>query len=237
MLFLKSWLQSVCAWKDRVGLRKAWHLQIAKAQLEQVGRRIHHRLTAPKLSRDKPSSNGSNNRGGAGAGAGAATAADHHKNNGRVAPTSHTKFAVTTPTERTSPQPTTSAAAEVAAKLTANSSSAAVFTSVLSSLAAEEANGGTLQSPNLRKKRPRVEIAPGSDQSPFPLPPPYLSSSAGAPNLPRYQSNLPPPPPLQGRVMMGMGLPPGGYQPFQGSSMPYYSEPPLPAPPAPAPRQ
>lgn len=141
--------------EDRVGLRKAWHLQIAKAQLEQDGR-VHHRLTSPK-SRNKPLYK---------------KAGEHHKdNNGRVVAASpRKKLAVTSPTA-SGPQ-ATSVAAEVAAKLTANSSSAAVLTSVLSSLAAE----GGVPSPNggrSQEKRPRVEsrqaeVVPGTpDPTPY----------------------------------------------------------------------
>lgn len=177
-----------------------------------------------------------------------------------IAPNSQSKVPVTTDSaENNSKAISAKVAAEVAAKLTASSSSAAMLTSVLSSLAAEEANGG-VQSPNISadggrplEKRPRLEVSGSEvvsppDPSSYPLPPPmpqYLSSSA-APLPYAYQSILPPPPPpLPGRVMMNqhsMGLPPqplppgcapAAYQPFPPSAMPYYSQPPLPAPPAP----
>lgn len=150
-------------------------------------------------------------------------------------------------------------AAEVAAKLAASSSSAAMLTSVLSSLAAEEANGG-VHSPNFSmdggralEKRPRLESRPdlivGTDSSTYQLPPPMQQAWGGS-MLPlpyAYQSSLPPPPPMQGQRMMNqhsMPLPPQpmapgcapAYVPFQQSSI-FYSPPPLPAPPAPAPRQ
>lgn len=155
-----------------------------------------------------------------------------------------------------SPKPISSAAkvaaAEVAAKLTASPSSSAMLTSALSSLAAEEAsNQGPVLSPNNGsdgafpplEKKPRLDTN-ATDFSSYPLPPPkpqYLSSSGTI--LPfAYQSVIPPPPPpLQGRMMINqhsMGMPPQpispgcvpAYQPFQ---QPYYSQPPLPAPPAP----
>lgn len=176
------------------------------------------------------------------------------------APSSRSKVPVTTKSVENKSQATSAAkvAAEVAAKLTASSSSAAMLTSVLSSLAAEEANGG-VQSPNYSadegrplEKRPRLEASGPEvvppDTSPYPPPPPvpqYLNSSV-APLPYAYQSMLPPPPPpLPGRVMMNQHsmvlppqpIPPGcappGYQPFPPPGMPYYSQPPLPAPPAP----
>lgn len=178
-------------------------------------------------------------------------------------PGSQRKVAVATEAAENNPEGTSAAkvAAEVAAKLAASSSSAAMLTSVLSSLAAEEANGGVQSSSyspdrgrplekRLRRESISSEVVvPAPDPPPYPLPPPmpqYLTSP-----LPyAYQSILPPPPPppLQGRhVMMkqqqhSVGLlpqpiPPGcapaAYQPFQASGMPYYSQPPLPAPPAP----
>ena len=246
-IFLSSKsLATIClCMEDRVGLRKPWHLQIAQAQLEQVGS-IHQRLSSrnasPGTAVEQASYKGFNKD---------TAPADHHKGNGQVASPSPRKFAVTkTPTgsAENSPQPS-SVAAEVAAKLTASSSSTAMLTSVLSSLAAEEASNGGVQSPNGGRpleKRPRVESRPEVVSPPLPPPmPSYLPYA--------YQSTLPPPPPpLQaGPHLMQINqhsmslppqpLPPGcagpAYQPFQPSSMAYYSQPPLPAPPAPAPRQ
>jgi regulator of Ty1 transposition protein 103 len=153
-------------------------------------------------------------------------------------------------------------AAEVAAKLAASSSSAAMLTSVLSSLAAEEASGGP-HSPSYdvgggrsMEKRPRLDGRVDSLRSPENsyaqhqmLPP--MSQYTGAPVMPlpyAYQSSLPPPPPLQSHMMTGHRIPvpprpvppgygPPPYQPFPPSRTQFYSQPPLPAPPAPAPRQ
>lgn len=177
-------------------------------------------------------------------------------------PGSQRKVAVATESAGNNPEGASAAAkvaAEVAAKLAASSSSAAMLTSVLSSLAAEEANGGVQSSSyspdKVRplEKRPRLdsssEVVSAPDPPAYPLPPPmpqYFSSPV-VPLPYAYQSILPPPPPppLQGRVMMkqhAVGLPPqpippgcapAAYQPFQVSGMPYYSQPPLPAPPAP----
>lgn len=229
--------------EDRVGLRKTWHLQIAQAQLKEVGS-IHHRLStrnaSPLTAVEQASFKGFDRD----------ATADHHKGNGQVASPSPRKFAAKkTPTGSADNSPqATSVAAEVAAKLTASSSSTAMLTSVLSSLAAEEASYGEVQSPNgghPAEKRPRVDSRPEVVSPPRPPPlPPYLPYA--------YQSTLPPPPPplqagprLVQRNQHSMGLPPQplppgcapAYQPFQPSSMPYYSQPPLPAPPAPAPRQ
>jgi len=153
-------------------------------------------------------------------------------------------------------------AAEVAAKLAASSSSAAMLTSVLSSLAAEEASGGP-HSPSYdvgggrsMEKRARLDGRVDSLRSPENsyaqhqmLPP--MSQYTGAPVMPlpyAYQSSLPPPPPLQSHMMTGHRIPvpprpvppgygPPPYQPFPPSRTQFYNQPPLPAPPAPAPRQ
>ncbi|CAK9197995.1 unnamed protein product [Sphagnum jensenii] len=153
-------------------------------------------------------------------------------------------------------------AAEVAAKLAASSSSAAMLTSVLSSLAAEEASGGP-HSPSYdvgggrsMEKRARLDGRVDSLRSPENsyaqhqmLTP--MSQYTGAPVMPlpyAYQSSLPPPPPLQSHMMTGHRIPvpprpvppgygPPPYQPFPPSRTQFYNQPPLPAPPAPAPRQ
>ncbi|KAG0586925.1 hypothetical protein KC19_2G127900 [Ceratodon purpureus] len=239
------------------------HLQISQAQLEQAGS-IHHRLISRNASPGEKAAPYNGSIRGEG---------DHssesqvpsNKDNGQVAlpnaPTSQINIPVTTESAENNSKETSAAkvAAEVAAKLTASSSSAAMLTSVLSSLAAEEANGA-VQSPSFTadvgrplEKRPRLEgSGPEAVSPPDPtsyLPPPnmpqYLGSSA-TPLPYAYQSILPPPPPpLPGRVILNqhsMGLPPqpippgcapAAYQPFPPSSMPYYSQPPLPAPPAP----
>lgn len=152
-----------------------------------------------------------------------------------------------------------STAAEIAAKLTASASSAAMLTSVLSSLAAEEASNG-VQIPNFgvegAQKRQRLENHAEQVPSTAPVPyqlPPHLSQFLGSTFLPpapgyAYQTTMPPPPPVpQSHMMMPqhqMAPPPPPMPPncnplyqFQQSPSPYYSPPPLPAPPAPAPRQ
>ncbi|KAG0570165.1 hypothetical protein KC19_6G143400 [Ceratodon purpureus] len=218
-------------------------LQIAQAQLEEVGsihRRLSSRIASPGTVVEQASFKDFNKD----------ATANHHKGNGQVAspsPRKHAAKKIPTSSAENSHQPT-SVAAEVAAKLTASNSSTAMLTSVLSSLAAEEASNGGVQSPNGGRpleKRLRVDDRPEEVSPPLPPPPP--------PYLPyAYQSTLPPPPPplqagphLVQRNQHAMGLPPQllppgfapTYQPFQPSSMPYYSQPPLPAPPAPAPRQ
>lgn len=156
----------------------------------------------------------------------------------------------------TTPASTLSTAAEIAAKLSASASSAAMLTSVLSSLAAEEAGNG-MQTANYGmegvQKRPRIEKHAEPPSVPYQLPPhlsQFLGSTMFPPGYPYQQqaAAVPPPPPMQSHMMMNqqhpMGpppppMPPGcnpSYQ-FQQSPSPYYSPPPLPAPPAPAPRQ
>ncbi|CAK9875587.1 unnamed protein product, partial [Sphagnum jensenii] len=153
-------------------------------------------------------------------------------------------------------------AAEVAAKLAASSSSAAMLTSVLSSLAAEEAGGGP-RSPSYdvnegqpMEKRARLDGRldalhnPDTSYAQHQLSQPTSQYSGSPMLLPlpyAYQSALPPPPPMQSHMMIGhhMAVPPqpvppgygAHYQPLPPSRTQFYSQPPLPSPPAPAPRQ
>ncbi|CAM6073303.1 unnamed protein product [Sphagnum tenellum] len=103
-------------------------------------------------------------------------------------------------------------AAEVAAKLAASSSSAAMLTSVLSSLAAEEAGGGP--------RSPSYDVNEGQ---------PMEKRARLDGRLDALHNPVPPQP-----VPPGYGA---HYQPLPPSRTQFYSQPPLPSPPAPAPRQ